>query len=247
MRSRRLTDCLLQLEDRMQKARTMFAVAALFKCAQRNGALCSVYRSEGKCITPTEPRQRTPSATHAHVGDRSARSVRDLSSVRNVEVPRTRPCRSHNLRDMSLGRTDERVCRASRSSTFSHPYFFFCAFNLAQRARWADAIRARAAALIVRGPRRRPVAPCLPVPFNNALARCSFSIWSSRDWITCWMLMAGQYNNPASYFSRCDSRIASKSGRTVPEDSLSGRARRLPHFGQRLGGSGISRNLLTAI
>jgi len=73
-------------------------------------------------------------------------------------------------------------------------YFLFCALTLAHRARCAAAIRARAAALIVRGPLRRPVEFPGPVPFRNALARCSLPICSSMDWIICSTLMPGCNN-----------------------------------------------------
>jgi hypothetical protein len=53
-----------------------------------------------------------------------------------------------------------------------HCYFFFCIFILAHLARCAAAIRARAAALIVRGPLPRPVA------FPDPVLRIALTFWS---------------------------------------------------------------------
>ena len=76
-------------------------------------------------------------------------------------------------------------------------FFFFCALTLAHLRRCAAAIRARAAALIVRGPRPWPVA--FPVLFSKALARWRRLICSSMDWIKCSMLvMAGDCSKRSS-------------------------------------------------
>jgi hypothetical protein len=72
-----------------------------------------------------------------------------------------------------------------------HFLFLAAAFTLAHLLRWAAAILALAAALIVRGPLPLPVAFPAPVPFSNAFACRSLLISSSMDWITCSMLMAG--------------------------------------------------------
>jgi len=70
-----------------------------------------------------------------------------------------------NREDHVAGGTDGMCIRDSQLGN----YFFFCmAFALAHRFRCAAAIRARDAALIVRGPLPRPVA--FPDLFSNALA-----------------------------------------------------------------------------
>ena len=67
-------------------------------------------------------------------------------------------------------------------------YFFFAAFTFAHLARWASAIRLRAAALNRLEPLLLPVAAAVPVPFSSALACCNFEICSSMDWINASML-----------------------------------------------------------